>query len=520
MAALREIFASFGVQFDRERNLDRGARRVSNMTQRVRGLVATVAGSFALRGFSRFIRSTIDMGDELDKTSQQLGLTVDELERLRYVGNIGGASASEMANALGQLQRRADDAAHGGSETGEAFRRLGVDLRDSEGNLRSARDLFVAVGEGLYNLDNASERTALSMELMGRQGRRMLPMFSQGAAGIERLEAEFNELAGGSLQEFVALSAQAQDDLTRFGVVMTSLRARLAVQFLPGIRRAITSLRGWAAGLRELTAGTRLAESAVIALGIAAAGVALFTIGTWGPILLGAAAVAALALVIDDLWVTMEGGDSILAQMGVRSEQVADVWRSLVGIWDEARATVLNLQDAIRGLLGQQALVRTDSGILGEFGEVSAAYRFGGRARALQERMGGGALAALLRGEGIREAYEAQMATGRRRAPSRSLIPHRATMPGTVFAGTERAPGAGQEPYTVSRMAALAPTGFFTPPTAAAGARTEIDARQEVSVVVHEATDAAAVEQTVRRTVREENERQIRRLAATTGGES
>ena len=315
MAALREIFAAFGVEFDRERRLERGDRQVRRATVNIRALVQAAAGAFALRGFSRFIRATIDMGDELDKTSQQVGLTVDQLERLRYVGNLGGVASAEMANALGQLQRRADDAARGGTTTSEAFRRLGVDVRDSAGNLRNAHDLFLAVADGLHGLDNASERTALSMELMGRQGRRMLPMFADGAEGIRRMEDEFTRLVGGSLQEFVEVARDAQDDLTRFNVVMTSFRARLAVLFLPVLRQAVNRLSAFAQTFRDLTTNSRLAESALVALGIVAAGVALATIGMWGPILLVVAAAALLALVIDDLWVGIEGGDSVIARL-------------------------------------------------------------------------------------------------------------------------------------------------------------------------------------------------------------
>lgn len=313
MPALREIFASFGIEFDRNRELQRGAQRVNDMTRRVRGLVVAASGAFAIRGFARFIRATIDMGDELDKTSQQVGLTVDQLERLRYVAQLSGVDATTMANALGQLQDRAYRATTVGGEVARAFQDLGVELRDENDQVRDAHDLFLDLADAIQGVDNSSRRTSLVMQTLGDAGRRLLPMLQGGSESIRQLEDEFTRLVGGSLQEFVTLSRDAQDDMTRFGIVMMSFRARLAVQFLPLLRQAIAVIMRWSGALRDLTAHSRLAESALIALGAVAAVVALATIGTWGPILLVVAAAALLALVIDDVWTAFEGGDSVIA---------------------------------------------------------------------------------------------------------------------------------------------------------------------------------------------------------------
>jgi TP901 family phage tail tape measure protein len=311
--ALSELFGKIVVDVD-DKKVKRATEGIQRFTQGFRNMMGVIGGAVAARAVGNWIRQTIDLGDELDKTSQQIGLTVQQLESLRFSANLAGIESGEFANALGQLQRRADDAAHGGSESAEAFQRLGIDLNNAQGELRSADDLLLSVADSMQNLDNSSERTALAMQLMGRQGRRMLPMLINGSEAIREQRAEFERLVGGSLTEFVEVSRDAQDDLTRFNVVMMSTRARLAVQILPLFSRAVIGLSRLSQMFRELTEDTNLLKAGLIVLIPVLGRFAIRMAIANAPLVLAAAAIGLLILVIDDLLTAIEGGDSVIGK--------------------------------------------------------------------------------------------------------------------------------------------------------------------------------------------------------------
>ena len=100
------------------------------------------------------------------------------------------------------------------------------------GNLREGESLFQDTIRALGEVENSTERSFLATRVFGRSGASLLPIVNAGAAGIAQLTQRFEELGGAMSDEAVAASAEAQDALADFDVVMTSLKGELASSFL------------------------------------------------------------------------------------------------------------------------------------------------------------------------------------------------------------------------------------------------------------------------------------------------
>jgi len=318
--ALREVLARFGISAD-TRPLDRANRRISSTTRSLRGLVAAAGGAATLVAMRRFVSGAVAMGDELDKTAQQVGLTTAELQAFRHAAELSGVDGAAFANSLGQLQRRALDAAEGTAESADAFTRIGISidqLTGSNGELVGAAELLRLVADGMQGTENSTVRTATAMELMGRSGRRMLPMLTGGREGLAAMEAELAELGGGASAEFIRQSVQMTDEMTRAKLATTSLRATFLTALLPTMTRVVQWLTRMAAALSETGAAADLAKPILIALGVAATAAAVQIGIAWGatvaPILLAAAAAALLYLAVDDVYGAIEGRESVLEE--------------------------------------------------------------------------------------------------------------------------------------------------------------------------------------------------------------
>uniref|UniRef100_A0A6M3J6R1 Putative tail tape measure protein n=3 Tax=viral metagenome TaxID=1070528 RepID=A0A6M3J6R1_9ZZZZ len=316
-APLREILARFGIAVD-TRPLDAADKKINRTEGSLKRLIAGMGGAATLYAFGRFIKSSIAMGDDLDKTSQQLSLTTVELQAFRHAANLSGVDAAGFGNAMGQLQLKAAQAARDGGRQAQVFRDLGIEITNSSGELLGGGELLRNVADAMQRTTNPTVRTAAAMELMGRSGRRMLPMLTGGREGMAAMEGELARLGGGASREFIAASVMMTDDLARMNVASMSLRSSLVTAIIPTLSRAVQWFTRVAAAVSTTGTASAATKPVVVALGTALAVAGYTALAAWGatllPILAVAGGAALLYLAINDVNTTLEGGESILKE--------------------------------------------------------------------------------------------------------------------------------------------------------------------------------------------------------------
>lgn len=358
---LRELLAQFGFDFDRA--------AAAQATQSIAGVIGAaqslgrifLAGAVA-QGVRHFVQDMVDTGDELDKSSRQLGLSATELTEWRHAARLAGVDA----NVFGAAMAKTADAAQ---RNHAAFRQLGVRTRDQAGQLRPLSELFEDAGVALAGLDNETRRAALAQQLWGEQGRRLLPMFEGGREGIAAMRAEVRRLYGTDLDRLAEQSAAASDAQTRLDMVFDAMRTRLALFLLPALTEGLGNMIEW--GTRALEAARRssIFEAALGILGAVAVAAALATIGAWGPPLLMfalvAAAIGVVVLVVEDLITMFRGGRSVIGEFldslfGVGT--AASVVSTLTEAWEGLTLAVRDAANAVSRFLGLGDDTTTASG--------------------------------------------------------------------------------------------------------------------------------------------------------------
>ena len=314
-APLREILARFGIAVDTE-PLDDAGKKIDRTESSLKKLIKAIGGAATLHAFGRFIKSSIAMGDDLDKTSQQLSLTIVELQAFRHAATLSGVDAVGFSNAMGQLQLTAARAARDGGQQAQMFRKLGINITNSSGELLGGADLLRNVADAMRRTTNPTVRTAAAMELMGETGRRLLPMLTGGREGMAAMEGELARLGGGASREFIAASVMMTDDLARMNVASMSLRSSLVTAIIPTLSRAVQWFTRVAAAVSTTGTASAATKPVVVALGTALAVAGYTALAAWGatllPILAVAGGAALLYLAINDVNTTLEGGETIL----------------------------------------------------------------------------------------------------------------------------------------------------------------------------------------------------------------
>lgn len=371
---LRELFVKLGLDVDAQ-SFAKG-QGVVEIVKAGLGKIAEFAHEAAEK-----ISEVSERGLKIKEVAIQTNSTTDGLQRLAKAAASNGVDFDGFSGSLKFLARQMGAVKEGGEEQQKVFAKLGVRVTDSNGQLRKTDDVFRDVTAGFSKLKDKGEQAALTAKLFGRSaGPGLATLLSEGKEGLD----EFNESAVMSPEQIAASEAvvKVQRKLT----AQTSALWRDAISpLLPAISGLLNRYLEWrkanAAILSQnikkyvgyvITGVNKLADAfewltkhtllLKISLGIlagyflitqsAAVGAALAAAGAWLlaalPILAVVAALALLAIGIEDLVTFMQGGDSLIGRFidkafgeGKSAEVVASIkntWDGVVtavkGVWE------------------------------------------------------------------------------------------------------------------------------------------------------------------------------------------
>jgi hypothetical protein len=192
-------------------------QRLAKFNKQAVGFAAGVGASIgqALTGLaSRFVdmgKAAIDNADNLNKLSQATGVSVEALSQLQFAADLSGLSTEELAASLSKLARAGTEAAAGSRAQVDAFERLGVSVKNTDGSLKGTEELLLDVAQAFSQLEDGLAKNALAQDLFGKSGAKMIPFLNAGREGIEALRKEADAL-GLTITSSAAQSAERFND--------------------------------------------------------------------------------------------------------------------------------------------------------------------------------------------------------------------------------------------------------------------------------------------------------------------
>ena len=138
-------------------------------------------------------------------------------------------SAEQMDQALAKLTYNMGQAARGENKNLAAiFRRLGVSLKDSKGNIRDAADVMRNLAQAVKNNESPAVRLRILTAAFGDElAKRMIPVLESGAAGLDEMGNEAEKLGIVMNDKMVADSAHLTDTMSKFSQVLDGVSATI-----------------------------------------------------------------------------------------------------------------------------------------------------------------------------------------------------------------------------------------------------------------------------------------------------
>jgi hypothetical protein len=200
------------------------------------GLAAMAAAGTA--AFGIMARDVLKTGDEIHKLSSRLGISTEALSQLKHAADLSGVQFTTLSKALQQMIRVTSEGASGMKASADILAELGVDAQRLK-NLRPEQ-MFEVLAEALRGVANDADRVRLAEKLFGARGTGVLAMMEDGAAGIQAMRQEANELGLTLSQQGANNIAAFNDSLTRLKGQFMGLTQTIVVEFTPQLTRLAT----------------------------------------------------------------------------------------------------------------------------------------------------------------------------------------------------------------------------------------------------------------------------------------
>ena len=217
----------------------------------VTGAMATgiVAGTGALVSFTS---SGAAYADEVLTMSTNTHIATDELQAYMYAAELVDVSTETMTSSMARNIRSMTSAAEGTGEVAEAYEALGISVTDADGNLRDSQEVYWEAIDALGEIDDATQRDALSMTLFGRGAQDLNSLIEVGSEGMAEYAAQAEEagaiLSEDTLQQF----GEFDDVMQQVGSGVDAAKNALGTVLLPVLTELGTEGTGL---LGEFTTG-------------------------------------------------------------------------------------------------------------------------------------------------------------------------------------------------------------------------------------------------------------------------
>jgi len=361
--------------------------------------IAAAGGVAAFTGaLTAAVYSSTQLGDEIAKTSQKMGIATKTLSEYRLAAKLADLDIGSLAGSAKYVSKAIVEAQAGNKTAIDTMRRA---FGEGWKGIRTYDDALNALAERFASMPDGVEKTALAVEMLGRFGAAMIPMLNGGAKALEEARTRARDYGLVIGPEFAKQSEQFNDNFTIMSEAVQGVAVDIGKTLVPELVKLQDKLIAFWDENAPVIRGSLHAAWLSVANGITAVGKAfdnsqpatvgffqVLSAGMSGAVALAEALVTGIAKTVEIFtWLTRQqmGGRAGLSALGKLlgveglekvDEQLYEVEKAATAMRQSmAEAAVQSLFLAEAALAGGQNLqyfdesegkVTSSSGALGD----------------------------------------------------------------------------------------------------------------------------------------------------------
>lgn len=245
------------------RNLGTNVKGIRDNFQSAGSALKTLAQLFVVRETFEFAKSLLEIGQGLDLVSQKTGISVQTLSDLKAAAENNGVNFEHLDSSLKKFSVSLAKANYGNAEGEAGFKKLGVSLKDSNGNAKTSGEVLLDLADGFSKMKDGPAKAAAAVAIFGRAGTDIVPVLNQGRAAIEGFGLKISDDFADRAHVFIATMEGIKRSVQQSGI--NALSALLPT--LQEIAQAFIEFNKSAGpqdGLQKVTDGIRIAAVALV----------------------------------------------------------------------------------------------------------------------------------------------------------------------------------------------------------------------------------------------------------------
>ncbi len=211
--------------------------KVSKLFASIKIAFASVAVSFVKNTISSSIQSIVTQCDNLYKSSQNIGITGEQLQELEYAAKSANMGVEKIPMAFSKIKDVAARALSGDADAIKKIRALGIsvdELRDKQ-----PYELFTMIADAVSSIEDPVERSRAGIAIFGEEFDKMQG-FLQNYADLSEKARESGMIID---DEQLRLAAELSQEFTNLNTALTALAANSGVlDFLKALTAHVGNL--------------------------------------------------------------------------------------------------------------------------------------------------------------------------------------------------------------------------------------------------------------------------------------
>lgn len=226
-------------------NLPEGATSTLNSMVSLGGELTLLIGAFAAaaaavveveKALANLTLEQAAAAGEIQDVAMQTGLSTEAVQRYQYACDMIGVSFDTVASSQAKMIRSMADV-QSGSETATAtWNQLGIEVMNADGSLRDAQEVFLEVIDVLGQIENATQRDAVSMEIFGRSAQDLNPLIVQGTDAFQAFYDKASDVKDILTDVQLETLAGLDDEMHNVEARFESGANSMALKFTPALQ--------------------------------------------------------------------------------------------------------------------------------------------------------------------------------------------------------------------------------------------------------------------------------------------
>lgn len=226
----------------------------------VGGLAAVAKlATFAIIGlsaaFTALVARQAALIDRIGKVAKTTGIAAETLQKFSFAAELAGVSTDQAQVALRRFSRRLGEAQKGTGELAPTLKRLGIDLRDSSGEFKSAEEVLFDLADAIANTEGSSERLSIAFKAFDSEGAELVSVLANGS---DAMKALFNEaeslgavLSGSAIRGVEAFN----DEFNKLQTLISGIANTFVAALAPALTRVTEDLVDFLKATAETNGG-------------------------------------------------------------------------------------------------------------------------------------------------------------------------------------------------------------------------------------------------------------------------